>query len=66
MKSEAIKNREEIAEIKRKFKSGEISYDQAKAEMQPVLDRINAKSAEIAKKYNKKTVPKVSFAAIMR
>lgn len=66
MTNEAVANRTQIEEIKRRFHAGEVSYDTAKAEMQPIIDRINAKAAEIAKKYGKKSYGKVSFAAIMR
>jgi hypothetical protein len=43
----------------------EITYDEAKKEAQPIIDAINAKNKEIAKKYNKRP-SKLSFAAIMR
>lgn len=45
--------------------SGEITYDEAKAEAAPTIAAINAKEIELAKKYNRKP-GKVSFAAIMR
>jgi hypothetical protein len=59
--TQAIKNQEAIADIQRRMASGELSYDQAKAEAQPIIDGINAKAAEIAKKYNLRA-KKISFA----
>lgn len=51
---QAVKNREEIGEIKRKLVTGEISYQQAKALAQPVLDRINEQTVRKTKELNKK------------
>lgn len=65
MTNEAQDNQEKIADIKRRMVAKEISYEEAKAEAQPVIDRINAKAAEIAKKYNKRA-KKLSFSEIMR
>lgn len=65
MQETAIDNREKIATIRRKMVNGDISYEQAKLDAEPVIKSINEKSAEIAKKYGKKP-SKVSFAAIMR
>lgn len=52
---QAAKNREEIAEIKRLYVTGEIEREEAKALAQPILDRINeatvAKTKELNKKY---------------
>lgn len=65
MTNEAVQNQEQIADIKRRMSSGELSYEEAKAEAQPVIDRINAKAKELAKKYNKR--PKLmNFSEIMR
>lgn len=61
----AADNREKIADIRRRMQAGQINYDQAKAEAQPVIDAINSKAKLIAKKY-KKRPQLVSFAAIMR
>lgn len=66
MKEQALQNRERLYEIRRKMLSGEISYEQAKEQASPVIKAINEKAAEIAKKYGKRSVPRVSFAAIMR
>lgn len=61
----AIQNREDIAEIKKALALGYISYDEAKIEAKPVLDRINKKGKEIAKKYNKNYRP-ITFIEIIR
>lgn len=63
--SNAAANIEAIRTIRGKMLSGELTYDQAKAEAQPIIDSINEKTKEIAKKHNRKA-SKVSFAAIMR
>lgn len=65
MTNEAQDNQEKIADIKRRMVAKELSYEDAKLEAQPVIDRINAKAAEIAKKYNKRA-KKLSFSEIMR
>lgn len=61
----AVENRAKMQDIRRRMLSGAITYDQAKAEAQPLIEAINAHSAAIAKKYNKRPT-KLSFAAIMR
>lgn len=65
MTEQAITNQTAIADIRRRMISGQITYEQAKTEAAPVLDAINAKATEIAKKYNKRA-GKLSFAAMMR
>lgn len=54
--NQAVQNRQELAEIKRKYDSGEITREQAKELAKPVLDRINKqiklKTEELNKKYN--------------
>jgi len=65
MSEEAIKNREIINNIRVALCTGKISYDQAREYAKPIIEKINAKSVEIAKKYN--TKPQlVSFEALMR
>lgn len=61
----AISNREKIRNIRMRMFAGEITYAEAKIEAQPIIDEINAKAKELAKKYNT-TAPKMSFAAMMR
>jgi polyhydroxyalkanoate synthesis regulator phasin len=63
---QASQNRTALAEIKRKYDTGEISRDEAKQLSQPILARINNRSAEIAKKYGKKNYPKLDFINAMR
>jgi polyhydroxyalkanoate synthesis regulator phasin len=61
----AAENREKLYGIRRRMLRGEISYEAAKAEAQPLIDAINKKNAEIAKKHGKRA-GKISFAAVMR
>lgn len=58
-------NRQKIQTIRRRMVNGQISYIEAKQEAQPIIDDINEKAAEIAKKYGMRP-SKVSFAALMR
>ena len=62
----AINNRITIADIRRRYATGEISRNEAKQLAQPVLDSINLKQAEIAKKYGKKNYSKMDFISLMR
>jgi hypothetical protein len=61
----AIANRTAIADIRRRMMMGELTPEQAKAEAAPIVARINASGAEIAKKYGRKFKP-FSFAYLMR
>lgn len=63
--SQAAQNRADIAGIKRKYDSGEISREQAKILAEPILCRINHKTAEIARKHGKKPY-KLDFINVMR
>ncbi|MFY9228330.1 MAG: hypothetical protein WAO28_03315 [Candidatus Microsaccharimonas sp.] len=51
---QAGKNREEIAEIKRRYAFGEITRDEAKELAQPIIDRINERTVSVTKKLNQK------------
>lgn len=51
---QAIRNRDDIAEIQRRYKTGEITREQAKILAQPVLDRINQQTIIKTKELNKK------------
>ncbi len=51
---QAVKNRVDIADIKRRYATGEISREEAKTLAQPILDRINAATAMKTKELNKK------------
>lgn len=51
---QAAKNRTDIANIKRRYVTGEITREEAKALAQPILDRINKAAAVKTKELNKK------------
>lgn len=61
----AVLNQQAMKAIRQRMLSGQITYAQAKQEAEPLINAINAKSAEIAKKHNMKA-SKLNFAAIMR
>lgn len=68
---EAVRNRNEIADIKRKYLSGYISRDEAKTLARPVIDRINytvlIKTREFNQKYGTHRKPyKTTFTTLMR
>lgn len=65
MEKEAKQNREDILEIKTALALGYISYDEAKREAGPILEKINLRGKNIAKKYGKKFYP-ITFMEIMR
>lgn len=46
---EGINNQIAVRDIKRRLGAGEITYEEAVAEVKVVCDRINAKAKEIAK-----------------
>lgn len=65
MEKQAQENREIINRIKMDLALGNISYDQAKIQAEPVIKRINDKARELAKKYNQR--PRlVSFGSMFR
>lgn len=51
---QASKNRMDIASIKRRYITGEITREQAKALAKPILDRINRTTALKTEELNKK------------
>ena len=59
------KYREEIMRIKRLLERSEISYTEAKSLASPIIEEMNQKAKEIAKKHNKRFTP-FSFAMLMR
>jgi hypothetical protein len=63
--SEALNNRTEILDIKRRYSLGLISREQAKLEAEPVIKRINNTGQIIAKKHKVKYYP-VDFINLMR
>lgn len=52
--SKAEENQEKVAEIKRKYAYGEITREEAFESIAPIVEEINNKSKEIAKKYKMK------------
>jgi len=62
---EAVKNREAIANIKRRYSLGLITREQAKKEAKPIIQRINLRGQEIVKKHQVKYYP-VDFVNLMR
>ena len=65
MTNEAKQNREQIDAIKAGLAHGFITYEEARAQAEPIIATINAKAREIAKKYNQR--PRlVTFNEILR
>ena len=54
-----------INQIRTQLNVGLITYDQAKKIAQPIIDEMNEKAREVAKKYNQKH-HNFTFAAMMR
>lgn len=65
MNSTALNNIEAVDHIKKRLRSGEITYDKAKTEAEPIIEAIYEQHKVIAKKYNKRAV-KLSFSSLMR
>lgn len=57
--------RAKINNIRARLLTGAIDYDTAKAEAKPIIAEMNAKGAEIAKKYGRKYKP-LTFGYLMR
>jgi hypothetical protein len=62
----AVTNREAIAHIKSLYLRGKIDRRVAEALAEPVINRINKRQQEIAKKYGKKNYPRTTFIGLMR
>lgn len=62
----AAKNREDIAAIKHRYLTGQITREEAQRQAAPVIERINAKMQEIAKKHGKRSYPKMTFIGLFR
>jgi hypothetical protein len=62
----AIANREAVDHIKSLYIRGKITREVAEALAEPVINRINKRQQEIAKKYGKKNYPKTTFIGLMR
>lgn len=54
-----------VQSIRARYQHGEITLDQAKAEVQPLLDEMNASGKRIAKEFGKKFKP-LTFGYIFR
>jgi len=65
MKEQAAKNIQQINAIRTALNNNLITYKQAKLEAQPIIDKINEKNLEIAKKYKMKP-SKINFTGLMR
>lgn len=65
MKQDAINNRNILYAIRQQLLVGAISYDEAKRQAMPIIDQINDRSREIAKKHGMKP-QLVTFGSIMR
>lgn len=65
MTTTAADNREKLYGIRKQMLSGQITYDEAKELAAPVIEAINTKAKEIAKRHGKRP-QLVSFGAIMR
>lgn len=63
---EAVRNRVELAEVKRKLLSGEITREQTKLLSKPIIERVNRKAREIAAINGKQYRPIISFISAMR
>lgn len=48
----AADNQEKVAQIKRKYAFNEITREEAIEQISPIVENINEKSREIAKKYS--------------
>ena len=57
--------REKIEHIKFKLKTGQQTYYEAKEEAAPIIEEMNLKGREIAKKYNQRYKP-FTFSSLMR
>lgn len=64
--TEAANNREAIAHIRSLYLRGKINREVAEALAKPVIERINRRQQEIAKKYGRRSYPKTTFIGLMR
>ena len=58
-------NRQQIANIKRALILGWINYEEAELQAKPILENINTRGREIAKKYGRK-YREITFTEVMR
>lgn len=57
--------RDRIDEIRGALVHGELSYDEAQVKARPIIDEMNRRGQEVAKKYGKSFRP-FTFASLMR
>jgi len=62
----AVANRQALANIKRRYDTGEISQAEAKRLAQPIIERVNRRAAEVAKRYGKSRYIVLDFVSSMR
>jgi len=62
----AAANREAIDRIKSLYLRGKITREVAEALATPIIERINKRQQEIARKYGKRRYPKTTFIGLMR
>lgn len=65
MSSNAAENRLKMQDIRRRMLRGDITYAEAKAEAEPIIEAIYEQSKIIAKKYKRRAV-RLNFASLMR
>ncbi len=63
--SSADENRIKIQDIRRRMLNGELTYEQAKEEAQPIIKQINFTAKQLARKYNLRP-RNVGFSEMMR
>jgi len=62
---QARRNRAQIGYIRCRLLTGLVSYEDAKNEARPIIDRINADGARIAREHGVKHKP-ITFTSLMR
>jgi polyhydroxyalkanoate synthesis regulator phasin len=60
-----MESRNKIANIKALYLQGKITFDEAKKQVQPILEKMNAKGKEIAKEHGMKFKP-FTFTGVFR
>lgn len=64
-KHDAVVNRQKIAAIRHDLNNGRITYNEAKAQAEPIIASINDNADRLAKKYGRRR-SHVNFAGLMR
>ena len=62
----ALANRQALADIKRRYDTGHITQQEAKELAQPIINRVNKRAAEVARKYGKSKYIVLDFVSSMR